>query len=198
LRGTLDTVKTRGTDTPPPIEGEEEEEIDPLGLGGALGWYIPYGEDRLRVEAEGMYFSAFHVDTNNILPAFPPAFYSAYTGRWAVLGNLWYDVRLNDRYDFYFGGGVGYGGAEMLVNDIQSTGEAKVSDVIWQVGCGGVRNFENFSVDLGYRFMDFGTYEVSLINNTTGIQSGAFRTDIVSHQIFLSFRYNSFYQMFAR
>jgi opacity protein-like surface antigen len=196
LRGTLDTVKTRGFDTPPPNEGEEEEEIDPLGLGGALGWYIPAGDNRVRVEAEGMYLSAFHVDTNNVLPQFPPAYYSAYTGRWAVLGNVWYDIPLNERFEFYFGGGVGYGGAEMEANSILSAGTAKVSDTIWQVGCGGVRHYGNFSVDLGYRFMDFGTYEVPLYNG--GGQSGFFRTDITSHQIFLSFRYNSFAKLFAR
>ena len=197
LRGTLDTVKTRGTDAPPPIIGEEEEEIDPLGIGGSLGWYIPYGNDRLRAEVEGMYFSSFHIDTNNIQPIFPPAFYSAYSGRWAVLGNLWYDVRLNEAYDFYLGGGVGYGGAAMLVNDIQSTGAANVSDVIWQVGCGAVKNYDGCSIDIGYRFMDFGTYEVPLINGG-GVQSGSFRTDITSHQLFLSFRYNSFSKMFAK
>lgn len=170
--------------------------IDPLGVGGALGFAIPTQHGRLRLEAEGMYFSSFHEDTNNVLAPFAPAFYSRYIGRWAVLGNAWYDIPLNDKFDFYFGGGIGGGGATMEVVTAQSNGLANVSDVIWQVGCGGVRHYEKFSLDVGYRFMDFGTYNVGLFD-VNGAPTGSFRTDIVSHQLFIGFRYNSLFRLFT-
>lgn len=197
LRGTVDNVKTRGFDTPPPTDGEEEQEIDPLGIGGALGFSVPYNNNRIRLECEGMYFSSFHIDTANVLTPFPPAFYSRYIGRWAVLANLWYDIPLNEKFDFYFGGGIGAGGALMEANDIQAQGRANVSDTVWQVGCGGVRHYDNCSLDIGYRFMDFGTYDVGLFD-VNGVQTGYLRTDIVSHQLFIGFRYNSLFRMFNR
>ncbi len=45
--------------------------------------------------------------------------------------------------------------------------------------------------------MDFGTYEVGLFD-INGVQTGSFRTDIASHQLFIGFRYNSLFRMFAR
>ena len=197
LRGTVDNVKTRGFDTPPPTDGDGEEPNDPLGIGGAVGFSVPFGENRLRMEVEGMYFSSFHIDTPNVLAPFPPAFYSRYFGRWAVLANAWYDIPLNERYDFYFGGGIGGGGATLEVLDGIGQGSASVSDVIWQVGCGGVRHFQNCSIDVGYRYMDFGTYNIGIFD-AGGNQTGNFRTDLTSHQLFIGFRFNSLLSMFSR
>jgi len=45
-------------------------------------------------------------------------------------------------------------------------------------------------IDLGYRYMDWGTSTVSLVDIFGG-PAGKFTADITSHQVFLGIRYNS-------
>lgn len=111
-----------------------------------------------------------------------------------VFLNMYYDIETCSDFIPYIGGGIGYArlrNKAYLVNDGWG-GTDKEENFAWNIGAGlGYAVNENITLDLGYRYTDYGTIrnasktEVSPISV---IQSAKY--DVTSHEVSLGLRYN--------
>lgn len=111
-----------------------------------------------------------------------------------VFLNMYYDIETCSDFIPYIGGGIGYArlrNKAYLVNDGWG-GTDKEENFAWNVGAGlGYAVNENITLDLGYRYTDYGTIrnasktEVSAVSV---IQSAKY--DVTSHEVSLGLRYN--------
>lgn len=136
--------------------------------GGAAGLALERSNGRIRLEAEGRYrgpieqtylgfnqnFSPRHPNPVGIVEA-------RNFGGWSVLANVWRDVRFNDHFDVYGGGGIGATGYESSFQQISGPVPEPATmrsntEFAWQAGVGCIWNVnERFAVDASYRL--FGT-----------------------------------------
>lgn len=200
LRGSFDELQSGGYNTVGNFPNTGGDSADTFSIGGALGVSIPQGRGGYRIECEGIYVDPFDTVTNSFRPPTPSFFYQTeFSERWAVLGNLWRDIPLNDCWDFYVGGGLGGGGATMSVSDRVVQGSGSSTDFVWQAGCGLNWKWRpRVSVDVGYRYMDWGTTSVQLGFSSGNPNFGDFTADITSHQVFLGVRYNALRDLISR
>jgi len=74
--------------------------------------------------------------------------------------NLYYDIKLAQNLSPYIGAGLGYGHIKNTIFDLM-TGEPMSRNFdmfVWQAGAGlGYELSENFTLDFGYRYIDFGS-----------------------------------------
>lgn len=199
LRGSFDHLQSGGFNTVGIFPNTGSDNRDSFSIGGAIGVAIPRTYGTLRLECEGIYVDPFNTVTNSFAPPTPTFFYTATTSnRWAVLANSWFDIPLNDRLDVYVGGGIGGGGAAMAVDDGVVSGSGSSTDFVYQAGCGLNRRFDRISLDLGYRYMHWGTANVDLFANVGGGPAGNFTAEVTSHQLFFAVRFTSLGNLFSR
>jgi opacity protein-like surface antigen len=198
LRGSFDHLESGGFNTLGPHFNTGTDDNDTFLIGGAIGVSVPRKNGRLRLEVEGIASDPFNTITNSFQPPTPTFFYQTnITDQWAVLGNTWFDMPLNECVSLYAGGGIGGGGATMTVDDGVVSGQGSSTDFVWQAGCGITRTGRLATLDLGYRYMDWGRYSVDLGEPFIG-PAGDFTADITSHQLFFAVRYDSLFSRFAR
>jgi len=116
---------------------------------------------------------------------------------WAIFFNLFMDIPITDAFDFYLGGGVGFGvhdyNVSMQGTDIDDFdfdfSETSHDDLnfAWQVGGGIAYDVaEWLTLDLGYRYVDFGTVDTDLPFPVFGDS----QLDLTSHDLILGVRFN--------
>jgi opacity protein-like surface antigen len=136
-----------------------------LAAGGALGVALERARGRLRLEVEGTGRDTYDGD----LAAFPGVG-TILTSNWSVLGNLWRDFMLTDRFGMYAGGGIG-GGGYVLSDRIGGVGILNAgagSAFAWQGGGGLLWEVtERLTFDVGYRY-----FRIDTINRAPGLPSG--------------------------
>lgn len=197
LRGSFDNLQSGGFNTVGQFPNTGSDSGSSFSLGGAIGVNIPQNFGAIRLECEGLYVDPLNSTTNSFQPPTPTFFYqTSYSNRWAVLANLWVDIPVNECWDFYAGGGIGGGGSTMTVDDTVVQGTGSSTDVVWQIGCGLTRHYDRFSLDVGYRYMDWGTSSVDLVFG--GGPAGNFTADVTSHQLFAAIRFGSIGSLFGQ
>lgn len=199
LRGSFDHLQSGGFNTVGGFLNTGGDNSDSFSIGGALGVAIPRKYGTLRLECEGIYVEPFNTVTNSFAPPTPSFFYTTRTSkRWAVLANSWFDIPLNNCLDFYVGGGIGGGGATMSVDDGAARGSGSSTDFVSQLGCGLTRRYKRMDIDLGYRYVHWGTNTVDLNFGGLGFPAGNFTADVTSNQLFLALRFDSIGRLFSR
>lgn len=156
--------------------------------GGALGLAIPTGGGQWRLELEGRQRARLSGQTVSVGD---PFFYDVQAeDGWSVTGNLWRDIAITERTDFYFGGGIGGGGYRLTVDDqVFAAGYNQVSDFAWQAGGGIVWNpSARLAIDLGYRFFAVGTGSTPLADTFAGGSAGVYTSAVSASEILLTFR----------
>lgn len=171
-------------------------------IGLAVGMKIPTRCcQAIRIEAEGIYRNMFDMSNDIMIIDFPTTTLNvSLDDRWSVMGNIWYDIPLccNTR-TVYLGGGVGANGGRLGVSNGTVSGLGNYTELAWQVG-GGITwdRSERWTIDLGYRFVDYGSAGVALTTIAGNNPAGNFTADLTSHQLMLGIRYNSLGELFAR
>ena len=112
----------------------------------------------------------------------------------AVFLNVYYDIETCTDFIPYIGGGLGYArlrNSAYLVDDNQG-GTDKEENLAWNVGLGlGYSVTENITLDLGYRYTDYGRIKNNVAQETSGVSvSSRAKYDITSHEVSLGLRYN--------
>lgn len=169
-------------------------------FGLALGTRIPFCCKALRIEVEGAFRDLGGLLTDSMQPEGPSTLYQVdYDDRWSVMTNFWLDIPIRETKTIYFGGGIGANGGRFSVNDGFVSGRGRYSEFAWQIG-GGITWEQNdrWTIDIGYRYIDYGSAAVSLNNNFNNNPAGNYIADLTAHQIVLGFRYNSLGNLFAQ
>ena len=139
-----------------------------LTEGGAAGWALERSNGQLRLEIEGRHRGAIEQTylgfNENFSPRDPNPVgivRAANSGGWSALANVWRDLRLNERFDVYGGGGIGATGFQTSFQQIDVTKPLPPTNhyntgYAWQIGVGGIWNVsERVAFDASYRV--FGT-----------------------------------------
>ncbi len=199
FRASFDTLDSGGFNTIGSFPNTGSDEGTNFAIGGAMGLAIPLRFGVLRLECEGISADMFNTVTNSFRPPTPTFFYKTdYSDRWAVLANAWYDIPLTKHFGVYGGGGAGGGGSTMSVNDTVVHGRGDSTDLVWQAGGGITATYNRVTLDVGYRYMDWGRSSVNLFPIGTTIPGGNFTADVTSHQVFVAIRYAFFTNLFSR
>ena len=159
-----------------------------VGFGGAIGLSTSYNSVRVRTEIEGMW----RQDSRYVTDSFPGPpgpitfFYQVQaTDNWSAMSNLWLDYPLAEDLWLYGGGGIGAAGRHLNVDDGVVFGGKSETNFAYQFGTGLIYPVgDNVELDLGYRFLDFGSTSIPLIDGL----AGNYEADLVSHQIMFCVR----------
>jgi opacity protein-like surface antigen len=162
--------------------------------GGALGLAIPAGSGQWRTEIEGRQRARLAGQTDFVGDPFLYDVQAA--DGWSVTANLWRDMALTERTDFYVGGGIGGGGYRLTVDDqIYASGYDRLGEFAWQAGGGLIWNAsDRLAIDLGYRFFALDTGSTPLVDSLSGGPAGAYTSALTASEVLLTFR---LYEPFA-
>jgi|SRR5579864_6875115 len=200
FRASFDHLESGGYNTVGAFHNTGSDDETNFSAGGAVGLAIPlkFG-GTLRIEGEGISADMFNTVTNSFRPPTPTFFYKTkYSDRWAALANFWYDVPVWKCFGVYGGAGIGGGGSTISVNDGVVHGRGDSGDVVWQLGGGLTATYKRLTLDVGYRYMDWGTNSVRLETIVGSVPAGTFSADVTSHQAFVAIRYAFFTNLFSR
>ena len=169
-------------------------------LGVAIGVEIPtYFCRSFRLEVEGVRKNAFDFTDEIVVIDFPATTLNVgLDDQWRVMGNVWYDIPLCGAKKVYVGGGIGGSGGQIEVTNGTLAGQRSYSNVAWQVGFGITWDrSERYTIDLGYRYVDYGTATVNLNTIVGNNPAGSFDADLTAHQLMLAIRFKSLGSLFA-
>ncbi len=181
-----------------PNRGTDSNVSHDFGL--ALGARIPFCCKALRIEVEGAVRDLDGLLSESLRPESASETYQVdYDDRWSVMTNLWLDFPFHETKTFYLGGGIGANGGRITVNDGRQGGQSRFTEFTWQVGCGITwERSERLIIDLGYRYMDYGSSAVVIKQNSNQYRSGVYTADLTSHQLMLGLRFRSLGNLFGR
>jgi opacity protein-like surface antigen len=156
--------------------------------GGALGLAIPAGSGQWRTEVEGRQRARLAGQTDFVGDPFLYDVQAA--DGWSVTANLWRDIAITERTDFYLGGGIGGGGYRLTVDDqVYASGYDRVAEFAWQAGGGLIWNAsDRLAIDLGYRFFALDTGSTPLADSLSGGPAGAYTSSLSASEVLLTFR----------
>ena len=102
--------------------------------------------------------------------------------------NLYYDFRNSTAFTPYVGAGLGmafnYANYTFSVKDYHANFDDHSTTFAWNVGAGGAYDIaDNFAVDLGYRYVNLGYYEVDLPDGAK------IKNQPCNHEFMLGLRY---------
>lgn len=173
-----------------------------VGAGIAVG-YDFYPKCKLPVRAEVEYASRSKIDTQGSEQTF--AGYSFSSSRKVqastLFANIYYDFRNDSKFTPYVGGGVGsafiqsrdyssfsYTGAPFQIN---SDSAKNYTNFAWNAAAGVAYSFDqHWSLDLGYRYVDFGRLQGSDMNLFVSPTPFRISSDFSGHEIGLGLRYS--------
>ncbi len=168
-------------------------------FGLALGARIPFCCKALRIEVEGAFRDLGGLMSESMRPESASTNYQVdYDDRWSVMTNFWLDFPVHETKTIYIGGGIGANGGRLSVNDGTLGGQGRFSEFAWQIGCGITwERTERWIIDIGYRYIDYGSSAVSLSLNSNNFPAGHYTADLTAHQIMIGFRYKSLGNLFT-
>ncbi|MBN72397.1 MAG: hypothetical protein CME32_24335 [Gimesia sp.] len=172
-------------------------------FGLALGTRIPIGCKckALRFEVEGAFRDLGGLTTTSFQLEGPIQTYVVdYDDRWSVMTNCWLDFPLKNNKTIYIGGGIGANGGKVSIDDTYVSGQSRFNRFAWQIGGGVTWDVsQRVTLDLGYRYMDYGSTFVDLNDNfNPNNAAGNYIADLTSHQVMLGIRFNSLGNLIGR
>ena len=88
----------------------------------------------------------------------------------------------------------------MSIDDTYVSGQSRFNRFAWQIGGGVTWDVsQRVTLDLGYRYMDYGSTFVDLNDNfNPNNAAGNYIADLTSHQVMLGIRFNSLGNLIGR
>ena len=186
--GSFMTLTSGGENTLAPAANTGSATGGAFTGGGALGLAIPAGNGQWRTEIEGRQRARLAGQTDLVGDPFLYDVQAA--DGWSVTANLWRDIAITERTDFYVGGGIGGGGYRLSVDDqIYASGYDRVAEFAWQAGGGLIWNAsDRLAIDLGYRFFALDTGSTPLVDSLSGGPAGVYTSSLSASEVLLTFR----------
>lgn len=187
-----------------PLTGTPKRREDGV-LGGALavGYdFFPRYALPLRAEVEYALRARSTVHYNGLTPVLP--FNVDDTRQMSIsttFANVYYDLKTGTRFTPYIGGGVGLAflhvkntTADYFPPDT-SVDQKNIVNFAWNIGAGLDYALDgNWSLDLGYRYCDFGRATGNVAKGNAfffgGYWSYQAKSDVSAHEVALGLRYN--------
>ncbi len=165
----------------------EQHEISDKGFGGALSvgaaTKLQYGT--LRAELE----YSKKADLDNSYTSMGESFDTKLKTQSLML-NAYYDIDTGSKITPYVGGGIGLARVELNDQYWKDLYDKKIDDTnfTWQIGAGiAYAVTDNFSVDAGYRYIDYGNMSETADDGYDGEKESV---DMTANEIYLGMRYN--------
>jgi opacity protein-like surface antigen len=156
---------------------------------GTLGLKSELGPVAARVEIEGQGGRKYGFKTKGPLFSSNDP-YNLKVSTYAFFANLFMDVHMTEKADWYLGGGIGAGIHDFtLNNNFYGVNSVSHDDAQWafQVGTGFSYDVIDWlTLDLGYRYVSFGKVDVDL----PGPLGGDYKLKLTSHDAVLGVRIN--------
>ncbi|MCZ6509256.1 MAG: outer membrane beta-barrel protein [Alphaproteobacteria bacterium] len=157
-----------------------EAETD-SGLAGLVGLGLQLGATNWRVELEGGYRES---DIDNISGVGATGDVDVLS----IMGNVFYDISLTQKLDFYLGGGLGL--ADVDLSNAGTFGTATIDDNdmgwAWQLGAGAAFALnERLKLTLDYRFLN-----IEDLDYPTSPAIGELDVEYRDHAIFVGLRFD--------
>lgn len=178
LSGALGAHKTDDADVTGSAINEEAD--TDTGVAGLVGLGLQLGTTNWRTELEGGYRETA-VDT-----------ISGVTGTGdvdilSIMGNVFYDIELSQKLDFYLGGGLGL--ADVDISNAGTFGGATVDENdmgwAWQLGAGAAYALnDRLKLTLDYRFLN-----IEDLDYATSPNLGELDVDVRDHAVFVGLRF---------
>lgn len=124
----------------------------------------------------------------------------------SLFANVFYDIKTGTSFTPYVGGGIGM--ASIRTKDsftegydgyfgaysFAGSGRRTVTNFAWNLAAGVAYSFDsNWSLDLGYRYCDYGQVKGAKAQGSTDGGSGGYqyrtKSDVTSHEVMLGARY---------
>lgn len=151
---------------------------DTVFTGGlAVGLSLERNRGRLRLETEALGRGEYLGERD------PLSFQEVAFNNWSVLGNVWRDFMLTNRFGIYGGGGLGGGGYQAGISGFGSRLVYEPGAAFaWQVGGGLVYEItERLTFDMSYRYFQIDNF-ISPVAGTS------VETGFTSNQLMFSLR----------
>ena len=165
----------KGTATYGPLSLTEKDNVDDDVLGGSIAAGIKAG--MIRSELEGN----IHQDAEDTDGGSKSTLKNN-----SLMWNTYLDIPTKTPLTPYIGAGIGVARLKATVKDADINKSS--TNFAWQVGAGtAVEVTQNVAVDLGYRYVDNGSYDV--FKEKVGDVETKINLDSTSHEIYLGTRY---------
>jgi outer membrane autotransporter protein len=164
-----------------------------FGSKTAVGYdFGKQGDNKIRAELEFGFGTDSKFTTTNTHPdpRVNGAKLDASVNTLTLVANAYYDFATATDFTPYVGAGLGYGhvSVETTPQDadpIKDTAKIKGDNFIWNLGAGVAYNIDaNWSVDLGYRWTNYGNFSGRTIENDNELKGS-----LQDHEILLGARY---------
>ena len=166
--------------------GSFSSSVASAGGAGGLAWDRSGGQ--LRLEIEGRWRSDVSGTTASA-PDVPLDYAVTAADAWTVTTNVWRDIWAGNHWGLYLGGGIGGGGYELTVNDNFVAGTDTVGTFAWLAGTGVTYRFDDrLALDLGYRFVGFGTGTIGLNRLASNAPAGYYTSSLGGSELIFSLR----------
>ena len=166
--------------------GNFSSSVASAGGAGGLAWDRSGGQ--LRLEIEGRWRSDVSGTTASA-PDVPLDYAVTAADAWTVTTNVWRDIWAGNHWGLYLGGGIGGGGYELTVNDNFLAGADTVGTFAWLAGTGVTYRFDDrLALDLGYRFVGFGTGTIGLNRLASNAPAGYYTSSLGGSELIFSLR----------
>ncbi|PLY00728.1 MAG: hypothetical protein C0623_06675 [Desulfuromonas sp.] len=169
---------------PHPNTGSDQDNRVLLDLSLGKGW----GALRTQID-----YSFRHSDfrTNSFQPPTPTFFYLSSVLTKTISLSTYYDLSFGENgfYEPFLGAGAGGTYYDVEVSDgvvFASDSDTSLS-YFGTVGI-GFKHSEQVKTELGYRYYDFGEFDVDLFG-FGGLPAGNFEGDLIAHEVFVGVRY---------
>lgn len=162
--------------------GVDVEADTDKGFAGLVGFGSDFGDSNFRVELEGAYRGAGDVDSVSGVSG------TGDVEALSVMGNVFYDFGLNDRFDLYVGGGLGAAEVDMNQAGVFGGSLIDTSDLgwAWQLGAGAAYAInERLKLTVDYRFLN-----IEDLDFRTSPNIGDLDVDYRDHAVFVGLRFN--------
>ena len=153
------------------------------GLAGLVGLGLQLGTTNWRVELETSY-------RQSDVDAISGAAGSGDVDALSFVGNVFYDIALTEKVDFYLGGGVGL--ADVDYSSVSPVGSSTLNDNdmgwAWQLGAGAaVAMTDRLKLTLDYRFLNIEDLDFPTSPSVAEVDA-----EYRDHAVFVGLRYSLF------
>lgn len=151
------------------------------GVAGLVGLGAQLGATQWRVELEGGY-------RDSDVDAISGASGNGDVDALSLMGNVFYDINLNQKLEFYLGGGLGL--ADVDYSSVSPVGSTTISDndlgLAWQLGAGAALDLnDRLKLTLDYRFLNIENIDFPTSPSVANVDA-----EYRDHGIFVGLRFS--------
>ena len=174
------------------LSSDSNVDDDVYGVNLAYGLFKKVSGGSLRGEVELNYRSDAEKSFTSLDVDQDPVNEKAKVSSNSIMLNIYYDIDTGTKFSPYVGAGVGYARLKAKYGMVDADGDGismdeTANNFAWQVGAGvGYALSDNMTLDVGYRYIDYGDVSKTIGNNIASIKMEA---DVTAHEFMLGARY---------